>query len=131
METPITRGGEMTGIYAVDFYDENLGVIIGGDWNHKDVKTANKAITRDGGKTWELLADGAGPDYSSDMSFIPGTNGKELIAVGLPGIWWSGDQGTTWKQLSETGFYTISFKDSNNGMLAGSNSIRSFQLVRK
>jgi photosystem II stability/assembly factor-like uncharacterized protein len=131
METTITRGGEMTGIYAVDFYDEKLGVIIGGDWNQKDVKTANKAITSDGGRTWELLADGAGPGYSSDISFIPGTNGKELIAVGSPGIWWSGDQGTTWKQLSETGFYTISFKDFNSGMLAGNNSISSFQLIRK
>jgi photosystem II stability/assembly factor-like uncharacterized protein len=130
-ETPITSGGEMTGIYAVDFYDENIGIIMGGDWNNKDVKNANKAITRNGGKTWKLLADGSGPGYSSDISFVPETNGKELIAVGSPGIWWSGDQGVTWKLLSETGFYTISFKDSNAGMLAGSNSISSFQLVRK
>ncbi|WP_194852568.1 WD40/YVTN/BNR-like repeat-containing protein [Nonlabens antarcticus] len=130
LETPIVKGGEMTGIYAIDFYDENLGAIMGGDWNQKDESTSNKAITKDGGKTWNLLSDGKGPGYNSDISFVPGTGGNELIAVGSPGIWWSGDQGTSWKKLSDQGFYTVSFKDSNSGMLAGSNQISSFQLIR-
>jgi len=131
LETPITKGGAMTGIYAVDFYDENLGVIMGGDWDNKEVKTANKAITRNGGKTWELLADGSGPGYCSYITFVPGTQGNELLAVGSPGIWWSGDQGTTWKQLSETGFYTAAFSNGSHGMMAGNNSISAFQLIRK
>lgn len=130
-KTPITNGGEMTGIYAVDFYDENLGVIIGGDWNEKENQTANKAITYDGGKTWNLIADGNGPGYCSDITFVPGSNGNELVAVGSPGIWWSGNQGVDWKQLSTTGFYTISFSNASNGILAGSNQISSFELLKK
>src|SRR5690606_23831091 len=43
--TPIIEGGKMTGIYSVDFYDENTGVIFGGDWENKDNNTGNKAIT--------------------------------------------------------------------------------------
>lgn len=130
-QTPIISGGTMTGIYAVDFYDEKLGVLIGGDWNNKDLNTSNKAITRNGGKTWELIADGQAPGYSSDIQFVPGTEGKELLSVGSPGIWWSGDQGKSWKQLSDTGFYTAAFSKTNQGIMAGSNSISSFQLVRK
>ncbi|BAO56280.1 probable oxidoreductase [Nonlabens marinus S1-08] len=131
MESPISQGGAMTGIYAVDFYDENLGVIMGGDWNAKEINTSNKAITRDGGKTWSLLADGVGPGYSSDISFVPGTQGQELLAVGTPGIWWSSDQGENWIQLSESGFYTAAFSQMDEGVLAGNNLISSFRLIRK
>ncbi|PCJ15457.1 MAG: RNA helicase [Gammaproteobacteria bacterium] len=42
----------------MDFYDENLGVAIGGDYTEPNSTNANKAITKDGGKTWQLLADG-------------------------------------------------------------------------
>nr|WP_152565653.1 hypothetical protein [Nonlabens ulvanivorans] len=84
--TPIIAGGEMTGIYAVDFYDKDLGVIIGGDWNKKEDNKYNKAITRNGGKSWNLLSNDAGPGYCSDIIFIPDTNGQELLAVGSPGI---------------------------------------------
>ncbi len=130
LETPITSGGEMTGIYAVDFFDDQLGIIIGGDWNDQKNKSANKALTTDGGKTWKLIADGEGPGYSSDISFIPGTEGKELLAVGMPGIWWSGDQGASWKQLSTEGFYTIAFTNKSKGLLAGKYKMNSFELKR-
>ncbi|MEO9503277.1 MULTISPECIES: WD40/YVTN/BNR-like repeat-containing protein [Nonlabens] len=129
--TPIIAGGEMTGIYAVDFYDKDLGVIIGGDWNKKEDNKYNKAITRNGGKSWNLLSNDAGPGYCSDIIFIPDTNGQELLAVGSPGIWWSGNQGKDWKQLSDKGFYTVKMIDSMNGYLAGNNRISSFKIDRK
>ncbi len=124
--TPLIQGGEMTGIFAMDFYDSNLGVIIGGDWNKKEDNAFNKAITFNGGKSWKLLKDG--PGYCSDILFIPGTQGKQLLAVGSPGIWWSGDQGQSWKQLSDEGFYSAKMIDSTNGYLSGNNRISSFKL---
>ncbi|MGJ8685099.1 MAG: WD40/YVTN/BNR-like repeat-containing protein [Nonlabens sp.] len=129
--TPFIAGGEMTGIYAVDFYDKDLGVIIGGDWNKKEDNTYNKAITRNGGKSWNLISNGDGPGYCSDIIFIPDTGGKELLAVGTPGIWWSKDQGATWKKMSEEGFYTVRMIDSSTGYLAGNNRISSFTISRK
>ncbi len=129
--TPFIAGGEMTGIYAIDFYDKNLGVIMGGDWNNKDDNKYNKAITYNGGESWNLLSNGEGPGYCSDIIFIPETNGKELLAVGSQGIWWSKDQGATWKKLSDEGFYTAQMVNSTNGYLAGNNRISSFNIVRK
>jgi len=127
--TPMIQGGEMTGIFAMDFYNSNLGVIIGGDWNKKEENKFNKAITFNGGKSWKLLKDG--PGYCSDILFIPETNGNELLAVGSPGIWWSGDQGQSWKQLSDEGFYSAKMIDSTNGYLSGINRISSFKIERK
>jgi len=129
--TPIIAGGEMTGIYAVDFYDENTGVIMGGDWNTKSDNNYNKAITHNGGKSWSLISNADGPGYCSDIIFIPDTNGKELLAVGTPGIWWSKDEGQNWKKLSDKGFYTVRMINSTNGYLAGVNRISSFNITRK
>ena len=119
----------MTGIDAIDFYDEKLGVAIGGDWEDKGMNKSNKAITTDGGKTWKLMSNGEGPGYCSDISFVPGNDGIEIIAVGSPGIWWSGNQGADWKKLSDQGFYTIAFSSNDEGLLAGSNKMAMFQLI--
>jgi len=71
-ETPMMEGGKMTGNYAVAFYDANHGVIVGGDWDNKADQTASKAITKDGGKTWNLSAPGLGRP-SLKMVVKPGT----------------------------------------------------------
>lgn len=117
--TPIIQGDVMTGIYSVDFYNEEIGVIVGGNWEKKDFNEGNKAITRDGGKTWQLLSNGSGPGYRSCIKFIPGTKGKGLIAVGSPGISYSNDQGKTWTELSTDGFYTVSFVNDSLAFASG------------
>ncbi len=126
--TPMIAGSEMTGIYAIDFIDAQHGVMIGGDWNNKEDNMYNKAITRDGGKSWKLMDNGKGPGYSSDIIFVPETDGKEILAVGSQGIWWSGTQGDSWKKLSNEGFYTVKMINKTQGYLAGNNEIASFTL---
>jgi photosystem II stability/assembly factor-like uncharacterized protein len=122
--TPIVQGGQMTGIFSSHFYDSQNGIIVGGDWNQKNKNTENKAITKDGGKTWTLIANGEGPSYRSSVRYIPGSNGKELIAVGTPGISYSKDGGLNWKKISEESFYTIRFTpDGKSAWLAGPNKI--------
>lgn len=117
--TPMLQGGSMTGIYTVDFYDENLGVIFGGDWENKDFNEGNKAITTDGGKTWNLISNGSGPGYRSCVKFVPGSEGEELVAVGSPGISYSPDRGESWVELSEEGFYAISFVNDTLAYASG------------
>ena len=103
----------MTGIYSVDFYDENTGIIFGGDWNAKEMNSKNKAITEDGGKTWTLLADGQDPGYRSCVKFIPNTDAKNLLAVGIPGISYSNNRGKTWYSISGESYYTVGIFDKS------------------
>ncbi len=121
--TPILQGKAMTGIYTVDFYDENTGVIFGGDWERKEFNEGNKAITRDGGKTWSLLSNGSGPGYRSSVRFVPGTEGTAMVAVGSPGISYSRDQGESWIELSNQGFYAIEFVNDSTAFASGRNKI--------
>jgi photosystem II stability/assembly factor-like uncharacterized protein len=121
--TPIINEGDAEGIYSIDFWDENLGIAIGGDYTKPEANKANKAITKDGGKTWELLADGQHPEYKSCIRFVPGSKGQEIVALGFTGISYSSDMGTTWKRLSNEAFYTLRFKNDSIAYAAGNNRI--------
>ncbi len=118
-ETPIVQGTSTTGMYSIDFYDELNGFAIGGDYTDPEKNQANKIRTEDGGKTWELVAEGEIPSYKSCVQYIPNREGKELVVLGFNGIDYSNDGGATWKHLSDEGFYTIRFIDESTAYAAG------------
>ncbi len=122
-DTPIVQGKAMTGIYSIDFRDENNGVVFGGNWEDKSFNEGNKAITKDGGKTWKLIANGKDPGYRSSVKFVPGTAGQGIVAVGSPGISFSGDGGKTWKELSKEGFFALEFVNDSVAFASGNNRI--------
>lgn len=122
--TPIVQGSQMTGIFSCDFYDEKNGIIFGGDWENKDKNSENKAITFDGGKTWQLVNDGKNPGYRSCVQYLPNSNGKGIFAVGIPGVDYSIDGGQNWTHLSDSSYYTIRFnEDGKSAWLAGNKKI--------
>ena len=122
-DTPLLDGKATTGGYTMDFYDENFGIILGGDYTNPEGKTGNKAFTKDGGRTWELIAEGEEPGYKSSVRFIPNTGGEKIIATGFSGISISKDSGETWKELSKEGFYTLRFKNDSVAYAAGKGRI--------
>lgn len=122
-ETPIIQGKETTGMYSIDFYDENNGFAIGGDYTKPNDTLNNKIKTTNGGKTWQVVANGKGPGYRSCVQYIPNSNAKELVAIGFKGIDYSNDSGETWKHLSDEGFYTIRFLNDSVAYAAGKGRI--------
>lgn len=121
--TPIVKDEPTQGIYSIAFYDDLLGVAIGGDYTKPENKTANKAITRDGGKTWQLLADGEEPSYKSCIQFVPNSKGLAMVAIGFTGISYSGDSGVHWKKLSKEPFFTLRFLNDSIAYAAGKGRI--------
>jgi photosystem II stability/assembly factor-like uncharacterized protein len=121
--TPIISGESMTGIYSIAFADEKNGIIFGGDWNNKKKNTGNKAVTKDGGKTWRLVSEGRNPGYRSCVQYLPDGKGRELVAIGSEGIDYSSDGGETWENLSTEGFYTIRFANDSLAFAAGKGRI--------
>ena len=121
--TPMVQGKAMTGIYSISFFDEMTGVIFGGDWENQDFNEGNKAITKDGGKTWNLVSNGKGPGYRSSVKFVPESSGRGIVAVGSPGISYSRDQGKNWTELSSEGFYAIEFVNDSVAFASGRNKI--------
>ncbi|WP_394971362.1 WD40/YVTN/BNR-like repeat-containing protein [uncultured Croceitalea sp.] len=123
VQTPIINEKETQGMYSLDFYDENLGYAIGGDFTEPDATIANKIMTVDGGITWETVASGTTPGYKSCVQYIPNSGGDDLIAIGFTGIDYSNNGGYSWEKLSEEGFYTIRFLNDSVAYAAGKNRI--------
>lgn len=109
VDSPIAEGEQMTGIFSVDFYNAETGIIFGGDWNQKDINSKNKALSTDGGQSWKAIVDGAGPGYQSHVKFLPNSDAQAILSCGIPGIHFSGDQGQNWQKLSDESWYTLGF----------------------
>lgn len=122
-DTPLIQGKETTGGYSIDFYKENKGIIIGGDYTSPEDDFANKAITSDGGKTWKLIAEGQEPGYKSSVRYVPNSRGEYILATGFTGISYSTDGGAHWEQLSEESFYTLRFVNDSTAYAAGKGRI--------
>lgn len=123
-ETPILQGDAPTGMFSVDFYDDNIGFAVGGDYTNAQGNKANKILTEDGGKSWKLMADGTAFGYASCVQFVPKSEGNGLVTVGPSGVWYSYDRGATWKKIhDEKSFHTIRFIDDKSAIAAGQNSI--------
>jgi hypothetical protein len=123
-ETPIVQGQTMTGSFTADFYDKNIGFIAGGNYEKLEQNFQNKAFTNDGGKTWQLIAENEGFGYASCLQYVPNSGGKSIVVVGATGIFYSGDAGIKWNQLSaDKDFYTIRFIDNETAVAAGKNKI--------
>jgi photosystem II stability/assembly factor-like uncharacterized protein len=123
-DTPIAQGTEMSGIFSIDFYDENNGFAVGGDYDKPTKNSGNKIITTNGGKTWKPVGENNGFGYASCVQYLPGSNGNELVTAGPSGIYYSYDQGASWKQIvNSKAFHTVQFADAKSIIAAGQKKI--------
>lgn len=123
IKTPILKELPTQGIYSLDFYDANIGIAMGGDYTKPNINRLNKAITKDGGLTWETVANENGPGYTSCVQFIPNSGGYDIIALGGDGIYYSNSMGESWKKIADDTFYTLRFLNDSVAYAAGKNSI--------
>ncbi|KMU60664.1 glycosyl hydrolase [Elizabethkingia anophelis] len=122
--TPFVQGKSSQGMYSVDFYGDRFGIAVGGDYTAQKENQDNIATTTDGGKTWEIQASGKNGGYMTCVRIKPGSEGKEIIAVGDQHISYSVDYGKTWKVISEEkNLYVCQWLDRNTVVLAGNNKI--------
>jgi photosystem II stability/assembly factor-like uncharacterized protein len=122
-DTPLVQGGETTGGYSIDFYDDKNGVIYGGDYLNTDQNDANIAMTKDGGRTWGLVGVNLNQGYKSCVQYVPNSSGKELVAMGFTGISYSSDQGQSWKEISKEGYLSFRFLNDSIAYASGKNTV--------
>lgn len=128
-ETPIIQGEAMTGAFSMDFYNAKKGIIVGGNYDQQKDNSANKAITKDGGKTWELMAKNEAFGYASCVQYMPKANGRVIYTCGTSGVYYSANSGKKWhKILEDTDFYTLRFSSNQYIYLAGRNKVTKIKI---
>ena len=109
-DSPIRAGSASEGIFSVAFRDAKHGVISGGDYRQAALGGRNVALTHDGGRTWTLVDSARSPQgFRSAVVFVPGTNGRELVAVGLNGTDRSRDGGLSWTATDSVPYNSLQF----------------------
>ncbi len=128
-ETPMVQGETMTGIFTADFYNEKNGIIAGGNYEKQDQNWANKAITKNGGKTWKLIAEKEAFGYASCVQFVPNSKGKRIISVGGTGMFYSDNFGKSWIKFSDDkDFFTFRFESEKVFYATGRNKLVRFEI---
>jgi photosystem II stability/assembly factor-like uncharacterized protein len=109
-ETPIHSGdGGAAGIFSVAFSDARNGIVVGGNYSQPKTPYVNVARTSDGGVTWKAATGPTPPGYLSAVAYVPGTDARALVAVGLVGTAISGDGGDRWTMVDSTAYNAVAF----------------------
>ena len=119
-DSPIRAGIRTAGIFSIAFRDAMHGVIAGGDYRQPALRGRNLALTSDGGATWTVVDSATSPmGFRSAVAFVPGTNGKRLVAVGLNGTDISSDGGRTWVAVDSAAYNAVAFASRTAGFAVG------------
>jgi len=117
-DTPIMAGNASSGVFSLAFSDADHGIAVGGDYQLERGTGDNLAVTRDGGKTWAFAGATRLRGFRSAVAFVPGSQGRRLIAVGPGGADVSADGGSTWTPIGDDGFHAISISPAGGAVWA-------------
>jgi len=118
-DTPIHAGNSAAGIFSVAFTDAQHGVAVGGEYSKPKQAFDNVAVTSDGGRTWRLARGPLPPGFMSAVAYVPGTEGRSLVAVGLAGTATSNDGGESWAMVDTVAYNSVVFASRTDGWAAG------------
>jgi photosystem II stability/assembly factor-like uncharacterized protein len=99
--TPMNSGAT-AGIFALAFRGQQHGLAVGGDFLLPTASPDNFALTRNGGRSWQLVP-GAPAEYRSGATWV---DGHTAIAVGPSGSDASRNGGRTWQRFDDGSFDT-------------------------
>ena len=121
VETPILQGSPTSGAASVAFRDSLHGMLGGGDIAAPDVFGDNVAVSEDGGETWRLATRTPFPGAVYGLAYVPGGDGRTVLATGPAGAAWSGDEGGRWTLLDGVrDCWAVGFAGPGAGWLVGS-----------
>jgi photosystem II stability/assembly factor-like uncharacterized protein len=71
-----------------------------------------------------LIAENSGFGYASCIQYVPNSDGKQLVCVGMTGLYYSNDSAKNWnKILDNNDLFTLRFINENTAIAAGKNQL--------
>jgi photosystem II stability/assembly factor-like uncharacterized protein len=107
-DTPIVKGTAGSGIFSIAMYDDQFGLIVGGNYEKPNEAKDNMAFTTNGGVSWTLAQGLTG--YRSAITYI---DRRKIIAVGSNGTDLTTDGGETWNKIGSEDLNAVAAKGKN------------------
>jgi photosystem II stability/assembly factor-like uncharacterized protein len=118
--TPIVQGSSTSGGASIAFRDSVHGILGGGDIAAPEAFADNVAVSGDGGRTWSLAARAPIPGAIYGLAYVPGREGRTVVATGPGGAAWSADEGGRWRLLEGVrDYWAVGFAGPSAGWLVG------------
>ena len=121
--TPIAQGSKMSGIFSMDFINDSIGLIGGGNYEKTDASITSLAITNNGGVTWKSIKS-TKPFFVSCVQFR--NSGNDFMTTGHDGTFLGNYTTEKAREIKDANgkslkFHTLRFSPSGKKVwLAGS-----------
>ncbi|MBD1428474.1 oxidoreductase [Sphingobacterium sp. SGL-16] len=102
-DVPIWSGESSTGVFAIDFWNLNTGIAVGGNYLEDKNNQNNILLTKDAGLSW-TKPNSPVLGFRSDVLYI---SENIVLATGTSGTDISYDGGENWKNISTLSFNTL------------------------
>jgi hypothetical protein len=114
------QGTPASGIFTVAFRDASHGILAGGDLEAPDALSENVAVSKDGGRTWELVSGTPFPGAAFGLSYVPARrqeqNERLVVITGPGGAAWTLNEGNRWHLIPEArDYWAVAFADPITG----------------
>jgi len=109
-DAPIWSEENYAGIFAIDFLNNNTGIVVGGHYKNDTDNRNNILLTSDGGVNWRKPKTPIS-GFRSDVLFI---NKSTVLATGTSGTDISLDAGENWKNISKLSFNAFAKNKGGN-----------------
>jgi photosystem II stability/assembly factor-like uncharacterized protein len=96
VETPMSQNTPSAGIFSLAFFEDRLGVAVGGDYLKPDARVKTAVYSQDSGRGW-VLAKTPPHGYRSAVAYDAAS--RTWITVGPNGTDVSTDDGRNWRAL--------------------------------
>jgi photosystem II stability/assembly factor-like uncharacterized protein len=113
---PIRSGSASSGVFSICFKDDMYGVAVGGDYKKDKEKTANCAITDDGGLSWQIVDNNQPDGFRSCVAW--NEKYKYYLTTGTSGSDYSLDDGKTWMPIDKRSFNSIGISKKDGSCFA-------------
>lgn len=114
MKAPVMQGSSSQGIFSIDFYNDKLGIAVGGDYTKESEGSKNVIYTDDGGKKWNYPEQF--PVYQSAVRFV---NARNCISVGPEATYYYINGGKSWRKMPGKGYHTMTIGRDGSVWAAG------------
>ena len=117
VNVPLPRN-QSSGIFSIDVLDEKHWVAVGGDYRKPDSTKNHCAVSKDGGKTWQAIADHSPSGFRSVIVGVDGSKTGLCFCAGTNGIDQSDDSGKTWNRLADKSMNVIAVSKNGNQIVS-------------